>query len=958
MHLSRRFFQTLLCISIGVSAAFAGSTGKISGVVKDARSNETIPGVAVIVQGTKLGASTNVDGRYVILNVPPGQYSLTVSHIGYKRYELKQLRVSVDFTTTANIELEEGSVEMDAIVVQGERTPLIRPDLTNPVASIASETIEALPVTEISEIIGLQAGVTVGDDGVIHIRGGYGNEIAYTLNGVSVNNPYGNSRSINLATNAVQEVSVSSGTFNAEYGGALSGVVNYVTKEGGSQWSGGVKYYTGDYLSNRSELFYYIQNFNPTSFLSSVNRTEVTLGGPIVSDKLSFYGSGVYNWNRGTLFGQRFYLPEDSYLSREGFPTGDPRKGAASAPYYFGPAKNDTLDLVGLPGGDGTVVSLNWSRSYNLQGNLSYRLSPEMRLKGEFIYDFSERPETDDATFTYSGGFSNRFKPDGRAIRKDDQLIGALEFTHSLSPRAFYTLKASYNVDIQKSAAYDDINDPRYLPSFYLRTFPNTGYLTGGVEPVRFQRKTKTFAAKFDIVAQVFGNHEVKFGLEGRWHKLFAQLYTLQFRDPNDTNAVASFSNMIANGNLFLPYVPTAAGGLAEYTRFPVNFASYIQDKIELFKSIILNLGLRYEIFRPAADYNPALSQELSFQDTIFVRKNLQPASTKHMLSPRLSVSYPITDQGTIRFSYGHFYQIGSLSSLYRNPFFRAPLGTTPSFGNPEVNPQKSIQYEFGLQQGLTQDVKIEVTAYYKDVSDYIYSQRIITARGDKQYNLLTNLSYANTRGVSISLLKRRAPGDIFSASLDYTFMTVEGNRTEPSNQIFYNEQQGRLSETFLVPLSFDRSHTITSTVTLSQPDDWAVSLIGYFRTGTPYTPEFPSSVVPISFTQRSDRQPVQWNVDLKAEKFFSLGPFDYSVFLQVDNLFDTENELTVYANSGRALYNISETLEPYLLDDLRERIGRGDPGMIPISAVDRYYANPANVSSPRLVRIGASIMF
>jgi outer membrane receptor for ferrienterochelin and colicin len=951
----RPLLLAVLCTCVGASAVYAGSTGKISGVVKDAGTKETIPGVAVIVQGTKLGASTNVDGQYVILNVPPGQYSLVVSHIGYKRYELNGLRVSVDFTTTANIELEEGSVEMEAVVVQGERTPLIRPDLTNPVASIGSETIEALPVTEISEIIGLQAGVTVGDDGVIHIRGGYGNEIAYTLNGVSVNNPYGNDRSINLATNAVQEVSVSSGTFNAEYGGALSGVVNYVTKEGGSHWTGGAKYYTGDYVSTNKELFFHIDDFNPTS----VNRTEVTLGGPIIGDKLTFYGSGVYNWNRGTLFGQRLYLPEDSYLSREGFPTNDPRKGAASAPYYFGPARHDTTDMVGLPGGDGAVVSLNWSRSYNVQGNLSYRISPEMRLKGEFIYDFSEKPESDAGTFTYSDAFSNRFKPDGRAIRKDDQLIGALEFTHSLSSRAFYTLKASYNVDIRKSAAYDDINDRRYLPSFYLQSFPNTSYLTGGVEPVRFQRKTKTFAAKFDLVAQLFENHEVKFGVEARWHKLFVQLYTLQFRDPNDTNAVASFSNMIANGNVFLPYVPTAAGGLAEYTRYPVNFASYIQDKIELFKSIILNLGLRYEMFRPAADYNPALSQELSSQDTIFVDKNLVSASTKHMLSPRLSVSYPITDQGTIRFSYGHFYQIGSLSSLYRNPFFRAPLGTTPSFGNPEVNPQKSVQYELGLQQGLTQDVKIEVTAYYKDVSDYIYSQRIITARGDKQYNLLTNLSYANTRGVSISLLKRRAPEDIFSASIDYTFQTVEGNRTEPTDQVFFNEQQGRLSETFLVPLSFDRSHTITSTITLNRPNDWAVSMIGYFRTGTPYTPAFPSSVVPISFTQGSDRQPVQWNVDLKAEKFFRFGSIDYSVFLQVDNLFDVENELSVYANSGRALYNISETLEPYLFNDLRYRIAeRMDPGMIPISAVDRYYANPANVSSPRLVRIGASIVF
>jgi outer membrane receptor protein involved in Fe transport len=390
----------------------------------------------------------------------------------------------------------------------------------------------------------------------------------------------------------------------------------------------------------------------------------------------------------------------------------------------------------------------------------------------------------------------------------------------------------------------------------------------------------------------------------------------------------------------------------------PLQLAAYLQDKIELFTSIILNLGVRYEYFNPAAKYNPAISSELSLQDTIFLQKNLVNASKKHMVSPRISVSYPITDQGTIRFSYGHFYQIGSLSSLYTNPNFRAPLGTVPTFGDADVNPQKSVQYEIGLQQGLSEDLKIEVTGYYKDVRDYIYSQQVITARGDKSYYVLTNLSYANTRGISISLLKRRSGDNLLSATLDYTFQVADGNRTLPTDEIFFNEQAGRLSETYLVPLSFDRSHTITSTVGLGRPNDWSISMIGYVRTGTPYTPSFPSSVVPITFTQNSDRQPLQWNLDLKMEKFFKLGSFDYSVFVQVDNVFDTENELFVYANSGRALYNISQTLQPELLSDLHNRIVRGDPGMIPLSGVDNYYADPGNISSPRLIRVGASIVF
>jgi len=946
MAIVRTYCVVFLISLFGAIPLLAGSTGKISGVVRDSRTKEPLPGVSVVVQGSRLGASSDPSGQFVILNVPPGRVNVSASFIGYRRFEVNDLRVSVDFTTTLEIELVEGNIELDAVVVKAERSPLIRQDLTNPVASISSENIEALPVTEISEVIGLQAGITVDDDGTIHIRGGLGNEIAYTLNGISINNPYGNTRSIGIATNAVREVSVSSGTFTAEYGNALSGVVNYVTKDGGSSWTGSLKQYFGDHVSTHKDLFYNINKISPTN----VNRTEATLSGPLLSDDVTFFASGVYNWNGGSLYGQRIYLPTDSYLSREGFPSGDPRRGSPSAPYYFGPLVHDTTDRTGLRSGNGAIVPLNWSKSYNIQGNMSWRIKPEMKLKYEFVYNFSAFPDADP--------FAVRYKPDGIALFQEEGIFHSLEFTHSLNERMFYIVKGSLITDKQHSWAYDSPDDPRYLPTFYLRTFPNTRFLTGGVDPDRFSQKTATWVGKFDLVAQLFNTHEVKFGLEVRSHKLTVESYTLQFRDPNSPSTDPSFANALTGKYVFKPYIPTVIGGYTYYERKPLQLAAYIQDKIELFTSIILNLGVRYEYFDPSAKYNPGISSELSLQDTIFLQKNLAVASKKHMVSPRISISYPITDQGTIRFSYGHFYQIGSLSSLYGNPNFRAPQGTIPTFGNADVNPQKSMQYELGLQQGLTEDLKIEITGCYKDVRDYIYSQQIITARGDRQYYLLTNLSYANTRGVSISLLKRRSADNLLSATLDYTFQVADGNRTLPTDEIFFNEQAGRLSETYLVPLGFDRSHTITSTVALSQPNDWSVSMIGYVRTGTPYTPAFPSNVVPITFTQNSDRQPMQWNVDLKMEKFFKLGSLDYSVFVQVDNLFDTENELFVYANSGRALYNISQTLQPELLADVRNRIVRGDPGMIPLNGVDNYYANPGNISTPRLVRIGASIVF
>ena len=932
------------------SLLVAGSTGKIAGTVTDAVTKDVLIGVSVRVDGTPLGASSDLEGHYTILNVPPGTHTVIASYVGYKKVEVKNVGVSVDFTTTLNFTLEQGDIQVDAVVVEGERTPLIRQDLTNPVASISSEAIEALPVTSIDEVVGLQAGVTVDDNGTLHVRGGEGNEVLYTVNGININNPYGNSRSVGLATNAVQEVSVSTGTFNAEYGSALSGVVNYVTKEGGRSWTGSLRHLTGDNYSSHDGLFVNIDDLN----LSNTSRTEASLGGPLLGDWLTFYGSGVYNWGGGYLYGERRYLPTDSYVFRTTFPGTDPRRtGSSSDPLYFAPFRHDTSDNTGLPYGNGVFVPLNWSRSYNLQGNLTLRIAPTMRLKYELVYDNTSSPENNGNSTV----LQSRYKPDGRSINNGNTYFHSIDWTHSVNEKMFYTIKGSYIRDIETRRAYDDINDPRYLPSFYLQFLPTTSFLTGGVDLERFYRKSEVYAGKADLVAQILGNHEVKTGVEIRSHKIFIEDYTLFFGDPALPTKSFSVTDALA-GAVLKPFIPGEDQGYVAYTRKPLQMAAYLQDKIEVSKSIILNLGLRYEYFDPAAKYNPFIGDELATRDTTVLYKNLTDASVKHMFSPRFSVSYPITDRGTIRFSYGHFYQIGNLSSLYRNSTFRALQGTTPVFGNADVNPQKSIQYELGMQQGVTDDIKVEVTGYYKDVSNYIFLQTIQTDRGDQDYQVLTNLNYANTRGISVSLVKRRSPGSLLSATVDYTFQIAEGNRTEPSEDIFFNEQRGQLSETYLVPFSFDRSHTITATVALTQPDDWTVSCIGYFRTGTPYTPALPSNLSPVEYTQNSSRQPIQWNVDLRLEKFFNVYGLDFSIFCLVDNLFDVENELSVYANSGRALYNSEQANNPFQFEDLRRRISRGDPGLIPASVIDDYYARPQNISQPRLVRFGASVIF
>ena len=150
---------------------------------------------------------------------------------------ITNVRVSSDFTTRIDAQLLTEAINLGTIVIEAER-PLIRKDLTSSQTSIDESQIKTLPVENISQILALQAGITKGSGGELHIRGGRSTEIAYNVNGVSAINPYDFGRTVQISTNAVQELSVVSGTFNAEYGNALSGIVNTITKEGGSKYKG------------------------------------------------------------------------------------------------------------------------------------------------------------------------------------------------------------------------------------------------------------------------------------------------------------------------------------------------------------------------------------------------------------------------------------------------------------------------------------------------------------------------------------------------------------------------------------------------------------------------------------------------------------------------------------------------------------------------------------------------
>ncbi len=264
-------------------------------------------------------------------------------------------------------------------------------------------------------------------------------------------------------------------------------------------------------------------------------------------------------------------------------------------------------------------------------------------------------------------------------------------------------------------------------------------------------------------MAELFGVHEVKAGFEIRQHNIKREGFSVDFYKYKLINGMSSYTSLSINDVLYDSNLIVLRRGLfspSTYDKKPVQGAAYIQDKIELAKTMILNIGLRYEYFDAATLYNYDISKNLTDSLSGYMNAYLEPVSIKHMFSPRFSVSYPITDKGIIRFSYGHFYQIGSLEKLYSNDLRWVPnISSITKFGNPNVNPQRSVQYEIGLQQQLTDDFKFDLTAYYKDVRDYIFTQTVYTEKA-REYRILTNLAYSNVRGITLSFLKKDLPGE------------------------------------------------------------------------------------------------------------------------------------------------------------------------------------------------------
>src|SRR5262245_11357462 len=432
-------------------AAFGGTTGKISGTVVD-KAKKPVVAATVALTGQPYGAYTSADGHFNILNVPPGTYEVRLSRVGLKPYVIAGVIVSADNTTSLDVVMQDAGITTETVVVRATRPP-VDIALTSSVQSVQSKDIEQLPVQELQDVVNLQAGVVNG-----HFRGGRVGEVQFQVDGVSVNNPYDNSSSLRVDRSLLQEVQVMSGTFDAEYGQAMSGVVNAVLKNGTRDFQWHAEVYGGGYgFPGHNSTRHVSDTFQP----DAVRNFTVTSTGPL-GPKVTFLANLRRYGFDDFVSGERLYQPQ---------PT---------------PVLNDQGAQVGtIPtAGDGSTVALGYSDEWSGAAKISATPIHGVKLSYQALVNVLDGR---------TGSYRFRFDPDGQRAQHIDVLIHGLDCSATLGKATYLDASLRQTYFTYEDFVYANLLDPRYAVGPPVELPNDPGTVVWGVDLGRFKQTTDAF---------------------------------------------------------------------------------------------------------------------------------------------------------------------------------------------------------------------------------------------------------------------------------------------------------------------------------------------------------------------------------------------------------------------------------------------------------------------------------
>jgi outer membrane receptor protein involved in Fe transport len=827
--------------------AFAGTTGKLGGRVVDAK-GQPLPRATVIILGQRLGAEADAQGRYAILNVPAGTYDVKVQLIGYKPLTVQRVEISADKTTSLDAQLEESALTAQEVVIVAKK-PVVDVKLTSSVASVNRKEIAALPVQELQDVVNLQAGVVDG-----HIRGGRLGEVQYQVGGVSVNNVFNNAASVRVDRSLLEEVQVISGTFDAEYGQAMSGVVNAVLKKGTPAFQWGAELFAGGYAYPGAHRQIAYDRFQPTA----LQNYELHASGPTGLPQTVFLASGRRYISDDYVYGVRRFVPTDT---------------------------SDFAQKIYRPTGDEREEPLGYSREWSGLARVTNHSLKNIELDYQAVFNV-----IDGRRSTYAF----RLNPEGLTRQRTFSLTHGLDWTHTLGRAAFYKLSFRQNYFTYKDLAYDDVFDPRYDqagPPIGDVNYELGAYIQG-VDFTRFRQSTNAYLFKGSLESQATADHHIKLGGE-------VQLPLMSFGAPGYLvyTTVGGQQALVRHSN-----EPPDFPGIQEYR--PVLAAGFGQDEIE-WKDLTVRAGARLDYF----DARSTLPSDLANPANAIAGAPVslpRATSRKVTFAPRLGVSYPVTERAGLFFAYGHFYQYPALGEIFTNADYSVLAQLQAGgisygvLGNPDIKPERTVQYQFGYKNAITDFLGLDVNVFYKDIRDLLGVEFISTYNG-AEYARLTNVDFGSVIGVTVSLDQRQI--GLLNTALDYTWQIARGNSSDP-RETATRASAGEDPRPRELPLAWDQRHTLNMTATLSRPDQFTVSAILHVASGQPYTPTIQTGFGG-GLETNSGRKPASAILDIRAERDVRLAGLTAGVFGRVFNALDARyRNGFVFSNSGSPYYS------------------------------------------------------
>ena len=956
MHRRHRFegiARSVICaalfviLTLPLAAEAQAQTCAIKGVIRDKENGELLDYANVLIKGTTRGTMSLGGGVFYFSGLQPGTYTIQVLYLGYAPEE-QLVTLAAGETKNLNFTLKVVIVEtLEAFDVEGAKYMVEVKNATTE-QKIGQERLTKYAIDSVVDAVAKQAGVVMrGEE--LYVRGGRSGEVSFRIDDVPVDDPLGG-RALQVSNLAVEAVNTVTGGLDAEYGNAMSGIINITTRSGGDKFEGGLRFFTDDF--GRQDKTY-----------TNYDRLEFGFGGPTPVNKLTYFLSGDMTFTDQENYTIR-NRPEykvnlgDWTMFKFRRRQSNSAKGALKLAYKF----NQNINLTGEYSStyqSNEAYSPNWSVA-----GYSRRLifMPEVRkvagndawlFFGRYIpiyYGpwFERMTQTARPAIVLDGRSSSTLRQtapvlevrgvDGRTYTvvaqpvfdgfrypwstfstvQDDSAYTAfnsadraatttrlsqqykLVLTHNLTDETFYTLKLS-------------------LISFDTRQSVNDNwpweFNHGGVDsPGLFFGQTLVYRAETDYYTDPLNPLYVTTSDM----PVFSEEYTRQYIMKLDLSSARWEGHLVKTGvqvlyndleryALFAPAQErqnrfsgdwSLGGNKNVFHSYNPEASWYLQDRWE-YEGMVVNYGVRWDMFSPGSAAVILLTNE-------DVDKNV--VKYKHQLSPRLGFAFPITERDGFSFHYGRFIQFPARDVLFSS---QDAIGNAGTLGNPNLKSQTTVAYQAGIKHQFNDYLAGTFAVYSKDIYDLIAATEVTDQETGNNLARYINKAYASSRGVEFTLEKRFAQNWHFNMSYTYAFADGVASSQEfganPEGLEYLPNQE--------LPLDWDQRHTLNLSLLLSEPEAWSGSLTFTYGSGLPWTPfdRFARRQDPL--LENSERLPATFSLDFQGERRVNFYGQRLTIYVQALNLINQDMVAAIAPGIFPGMINAGAAYAPYLTE-------------------------------------------